>query len=228
MKLSKLICMAILGFNVTSAFAGSNDKFYIAGDAGVFQADFNNRYLDRTDTIKQNIVQPVTQYGYTAGIALGYSRFLNQNYFVGGDISANIDTNNASFQSGASSSAISNHMRINDHFDLTLVPGLMLTNDIAGYLKLGVSYALLENYLKSPAGFNSTITAYNSNKNAIGFIAGLGIEKSITQKLSLFTEANYRDYGMVDYPNFQNFMVTYSHAMHVYSYDVVLGLAYTF
>ncbi len=228
MKLNKLICIVILEFISTSALASSYDKFYVAVDAGIFQADFNNKYIDRTDVIPQNIEQPSIQYGYTSGIALGYSRLMSQNYFIGGQLSANFDGNNASFQSGASNTSFSDQINMSHHFDLTFVPGLVLSNSIATYLKLGISYALLEDEINSPAGFNSTImTHYHSNENAIGFAAGLGIAKSLTDHISLFTEANYHDYGTIDYADFQNFMTTYSHSTHIYSYDVVIGAAYT-
>lgn len=227
MKFNKLLGILILEFISATAFANLPHKFYVAADAGIFQGDFNNQFIDHTDFIAQNIVQPATQYGYTGGIALGYSRLMSQNYFIGGEISANINTNNASFQSGASNTTFSDKVQINDHFDLTFVPGLILSNNISTYLKLGISYALIEDHLTSPAGFDSITVGHHSNNNPIGFAAGLGISKSFPNRITLFTEANYHDYGTIEFTNFQNFMATYSHSTHVYSYDVVVGLAYS-
>lgn len=228
MKLSRSVYTAILGFMSTSILASSFDKFYVSADVGIFQADFKNKYLDQTDTIPQNIAQISTQNGYIGGIAFGYRQFLNLKYFLGGELSANMVGNNASFQSGASSSAFSDQIKMNTFFDVSFIPGLMLSNSIASFLKLGMSLAFLEDSLVSPGGFNSTVVNTYRNKNVIGFAAGLGVFKLLTEHVSLFTEADYHDYGSVDFPNFQNFMATYSHSTHIYSYDVVLGASYRF
>jgi opacity protein-like surface antigen len=172
-------------------------------------------------------VQPTTQHGYTGGIAIGYSQLMNPQYFLGAELSANKDGSSASFQSGASSTVFSDQVRMNGHFDLTFMPGLMLSNSIAAYLKLGLSYALLQDSLTSPVGFAPTITSYNNNQNAFGFAAGLGFSKAITDKVEIFTEADYHDYGSIGFANFKNYEANYTHSTHVYSYDVVVGAAYS-
>lgn len=230
MKLTPLIGAAILGCISIPAFAYFPDKcdnFYIAAYAGIFTADFTNKYLDQTDVIPLNIVQTSMQNGYTGGLALGYTRLISPYYFIGEEFSANINSGNASFQSGASSTVFSDQVTMHSHFDLTLVPGLILSNSISAYLKLGVSYALLEDTLNSPAGFNAEAANYHRNKNVLGFAAGLGVKKSLSKHIFIFTEADFHDYGTLYFSNFQNFMSDYSHSTHVYSYEVVVGAAYT-
>jgi len=211
----------------SSAYAVvSNSGFYVSADAGLFQGNFNYNYIDQTDVIQQNISESVQQHGYTEGLAIGYSKLVMQQYLLGGELSGNLDSHSASFQSGASTAAFSDSIKIKNHIDLVFVPGILLTDSLACYLKLGVSSAQLQDNLTSPAGFTPTLTNYNSNKRITGFAAGLGITKYITTNFSIFAEGNYHDYGAVNFANFQNFSATYTHAAHVYSAGVVLGATY--
>jgi opacity protein-like surface antigen len=151
---------------------------------------------------------------------------LHDIYSLGAEVSGHFDTQNASFKSGASTSAFSDSTKIQYHVDLTFVPGLNLTDTILGYLKLGLSFASISDQLTSPVGFFADYTTYHSHVNDMGFVAGLGLSKTLTQNLSLFTETNYHDYGSVNFDDFQNFSTIYTHSAHIYSYDVVLGVSY--
>lgn len=226
-KCYKVLCFILISCSSTT-FANTDNIYYISANAGVFRADFDNVYRDRTDIIPQNIAQTTTQHGYTGGLSVGVSHHFDQNYFLGAELTGNIDGNYASFQSGASTSAFSDAIQIRYHVDLTAVPGMMLSRTIAAYLKLGLSFAALQDNLSSPVGFTPITTTFNSNKSALGLAAGLGISKSITDHIALFTEANYHDYGSVDFGTFQNFSATYAHSTHVYSYDLVIGAVYKF
>ena len=226
-KISKKLCLLALMLS-SSTFASKDNYIYVSAGLGIFQADFDANYLDQTDTIHQNFAQTALQHGYTGGIAIGYSRLLTPDYFAGAEISANLDGHNASFQSGASSSSFSDQTQIKNHVDLTFVPGMKLSHSIITYLKLGLSYASIQDHLTSPAGFTPDIITTNSNKNALGFAAGLGVARSLTENTALFVEANYHDYGSIDFSNFQNFSATYTHSAHVYSYDVMAGVSYSF
>lgn len=209
----------------SSAFANKENFIYGAAGIGVFQADFANQFLDQTDIFPVNIVQSAQQYGYTGGLAIGYSRFITPNYFAGLEISGNVNNHNASFQSTA---VFSDQVQIKSYFDLTFVPGIRLGQTVFAYLKLGLSYAYIRDSLTSPSGFTPVIITTNANKNALGFSGGLGIRKSLTKQLSIFVETNYHDYGSVDFSNFQNFSATYTHTTHPYSYDVMAGVLYSF
>lgn len=63
-------------------------------------------------------------------------------------------------------------------------------------------------------------------QQGIGFAAGIGVTKSIIDTLSIFTEANYHDYGSVSFLGVSNFSANYSHSAHIYSYDAVVGVSY--
>src|SRR3989442_556011 len=116
-------------------FANPESYFYLSGDAGIYQASFNNKYTDQTDVIPQNIAQSVQQNGYTAGIALGYRKLIASKYIIGAELSGNLDNHMATFQSGASTSAFTDQLKIKNHVNLVFVPGIKLSNFITAYLK---------------------------------------------------------------------------------------------
>lgn len=112
-KLLQVLGMLTL-VSCASAFAQTN-SIYIAADAGILTADFNQTYRDQTDIIPQNIATPSEQHGYTGGIAIGYSRLFCNNYFLGTELAANFASNAASFQSGAATSAFSDRINIKNN-----------------------------------------------------------------------------------------------------------------
>lgn len=212
----------------SASHAAMNSGVYVAADAGIFQASFNQRYLDQTDVIAQNIGESVQQHGYTAGLAVGYQKWICSQYFLGAELSGNLDSREATFQSGASTTAFSDSIQVRNHIDLTFVPGMLLGNSMTAYLKLGISSASINDNLSSPVGFIPTSTVYNSTRRVTGFAAGIGVSKYLTQKISLFVEANYHDYGRVSFPSFQNFSASYTHTAQIYTYGAIAGLAYHF
>lgn len=224
-KLRQLIC--ILTFALPSTIFAYNG-YYIAGKVGIFQADFNNRYLDQTDVIPQNIAQLASQRGYTGGIAVSYRQDFASQYWLGAELSTSLDGNKALFQSGASTTAFSDAARVRYHTDLLAVSGIKLSECVSSYLKLGLSLAVIHDGLTSPVGFIPIFTGYHSSKSYFGFAAGLALEKAITNTISIFTEADYHDYGSVKFKSFQNFSAAYTHKSHIYTYDVVVGTSYQF
>ncbi|MDP1573666.1 MAG: hypothetical protein Q8L78_01845 [Coxiellaceae bacterium] len=223
-----LVLLSTFVFSCT-ALASQNHPFYIAADGGIFQGSFNNQYFDQTDAIAQNFQQTVLQNGYTGGIALGYHHgFTNRRYGLGIELSGHGDTNKATFQEGASSAAFSDTTQINAHMDLTLVPTLYFTKSLNAFLKFGMSLAWIQDNLISPVGNTAAMTTYANSNATLGAALGLGIAKKIAKRFKLYTEADYHDYGTTHFPAFQNFTATYTHASHIYSYDVVCGAAYTF
>ena len=211
---------------VTEAFSMPNKQFYAAIDAGVFQANFGSNYLDQTDLISQNISESVLQNGYTGGIALGYNQLVNPHYFLGGEISAHINSDSAKYQSGAATAAFSDTLQLSNYFDFTLVSGIITSSSFSPYLKLGLSYALIRDNLVSPVGYTPTVTNYHTNQNALGFAAGLGVRHSFGKKISLFSEINFHDYGTVNFNNFQIFTADYTHSARLCSYGLSVGAAY--
>lgn len=226
-KLKLAICLLAMS-STTFATTNSTNSFqahpiYVSVNAGIFKGNFNSSYTDLTDVYQQNISQSVQQNGYTEGFALGYSKLLQQQYLVGVELSANFNSQHANLQAGTS---IADTTQIKNNIDLTFVPGILLNNSLAAYLKLGVSRASLQDKLTSPAGFSPVVTNFNSSPSVTGFAAGLGIKKFITEHVAIFTEGNYHDYGTVNFSQFQNFMANYSHSSRVYSYSVVIGASY--
>lgn len=211
------------------AYAGPCQYFYVSAATGIFQGDFITTFVDQTDLIPQNIVQLMIQHAYLGELALGYRWLYSPTYFIGSEISLSTEGHYASFQSGAASSAFSDKIQIQNLMDLSFTPGLLLSTNTAASLKIGISAARLRDYITTPVGFVPTVMSYSwKNNYKLAFRMGLNIERALTSQLSIFTEANYRDFGSVNFLSFQNFTATYSHSSHIYSYDVLLGLSYKF
>lgn len=226
-NIHKLLSLTLLlSSSCTLAFQ-HQPKYYIAGNLGIFQANFNNTYNDQTDAIAENIEQPVNQQGYTGGLAIGYRQFCN-NMMLGGEFLVNVDGNTATFASGAAGTSFNDKNQVRAHADLTFTPGMMLTQTLMGYFKLGLSVAYIQDRLVSPVGYTPSYDSVSSNKYVPGLAAGIGVSQALCHNLSIFTEANYHDYGTVNFDDFDNFTSTYSHNSHIYSYDVVVGLSYLF
>ncbi|WP_231861904.1 outer membrane protein [Legionella hackeliae] len=206
--------------------ASSLNQVYAAINGGIFQANFNSDYLDQTDIIPQNISNSSLQNGYTGGLGIGSTHTFNASAFLGIELTGNIDSNSALYQSGAATTAFSDNIKIRHHVDLTVIPGIMTLGSFFPYLKLGVSYASLRDKLISPVGYNPVMTQYQSNKNVYGFAAALGVKHPVNEHLGVFAEANYHDYGNITFSNFQNFSANYSHSAHLYTYGLVVGASY--
>jgi outer membrane immunogenic protein len=225
-KISTLVCFSAAVFS-TAVFA-NHHYFYAGINAGIFTGDFDNVYFDQTSTIAQNVQKDVSQRGYTGGVQLGYRKYLRHGYFVGVEALANADSNNATLREGAQALTFSDKTQFSGHADFVLVPGLTLTKTVSAYAKLGLSVARIRDNVVSPVGSLSTITSYSGVSNPLGFAAGLGVSKNVCRHISLFAEADYHDYGTVTFQNFQNYSAIYTHATHVHSYSVVMGVNYRF
>lgn len=201
---------------------------YFDVNAGIFQGNFDASYKDQTDVIPQPIAETVTQHGYTYGAGIGYRLVVKNDLLIGIELAGNIDTNKGRYDSGSSSTAFQDATQITHNIDILFTPGILITDTFSSYLKLGWSWAAVEDALTSPVGFAPAITGYNSNRNATGFAAGIGFKKYITPGFSVFTEYNYHDYGVVNFTNFTNFTADYTHSAHIYGQSVVLGGDWSF
>lgn len=220
-----------LGFfliSTSTTYAVPAHQFYGAIQAGVFRAQFNNKYSDQTDIIPQNITNASMQNGYSGGLTLGYTHTLNANYFVSIDLSGDLDGNSALYQSGATNTAFSDTININHHIDLSFMPGVISLSRFYPYLKIGISYASITDHLNSPVGYEPIFTDYSSHKNSLGLVLGMGVRYIVNDHLWLFVETNYHDYGSTHLTSFQNFTASYTHSAHLYSYGTLLGAAYSF
>ena len=226
-SVSKIVGFLALVY-VASASSMPNKQFYAAVDAGIFQANVGSNYLDQTDVISQNISESIMQNGYTGGVALGYNQLVYSHYFLGGEISAHLNSGSATYQSGAATAAFSDKLKLNNYFDFTLVSGIITNSSFSPYLKLGLSYAVIHDNLVSPVDYTPVLTTYDTNKNALGFAAGLGITHLLSKKIALFSEINFHDYGTLNFKDFQNFTADYTHSVHLCSYGLSVGAAYIF
>lgn len=222
--------VVLLSWLVLPVFANaatpSDSWYYLSAGASLLRASFNNTYTDQTDVIPQNIAEMSEQHSYTGTVSGGYRHPFSKPWYLGADLSASIDGHYATFKSGASSTAFSDQMQIKNHFDLTAVPGLQISDTVNMWLKLGLSYASLEDSVNSPAGYTPVSETTHTNKGIWGFAAGLGIENWLSGHTALFAALGYHDYGTVTLSQFQNFSATYTHSTHIYMSDVTVGVMY--
>ncbi len=228
MKILTRVLTSALLISASVVCAAPVNQFYGAIEGGIYQAQFNSSYIDQTDVIPQNISGSLIQNGYIGGLALGYTRLINPRYFVSVELTGNIEGDSALYQSGAANTAFSDKIQINDNVDLSLVPGIMTESAFSPYFRLGISYASVRDRLTSPVGYDPTNTQFNSNKNIFGLVAGLGVKYAINDRIGLFVEANYHDYGTINFSSFQNFSADYTHSAHLYSYAALIGATYAF
>lgn len=228
--LSKRLFLAITTIAFCqSAMAYADIKpWYVSADLGIFQGNYDLIYNDMVDIIPVNVRQTLQQYGYTGGLAVGYSQTFRENYLLGAEFSGNIATNNAYLASGFPGMGISDKIKIQNYFDLVAVPGIFITDSVAAYVKAGVSCAYIKDSLNSPAGYAPTYITVNSNNYNWGVALGIGLKKYITHQFAVFSEYQYHDYGTINFPGFLNFEANYSHSSHVYSQAITLGASYIF
>ncbi len=218
--------LLLLFLSECSFAAPLSHPWYIAAGAGISQGIFDSQYKDETDIIPQNTEQTLFQHAYTADLLAGYNQIICNKYILGGELSGGYYSGKAKFASGAATLAFSDKIYLNYHVDLSFTPGLFITNTTALYGKIGVAFASIKDTVNSPAGFNPVNTTTNNQNYVFGAIFGIGIKKWITDNMAVFSEYNFHDYGTTNFSNFNNFTAAYSHSAHIYSQDLMAGVAY--
>src|SRR3990167_3251573 len=95
-KMTKLFLILAAAAACHAADAATTAKTrYFSADLGIFQGNFDSIYNDTNNTISANFRQPIQQYAYTGGLALGYSEKYRENYLLGVEASVNLAINNA-------------------------------------------------------------------------------------------------------------------------------------
>lgn len=224
--LKKSILLSSLLFSSSVFSAPFTQPWYMSANVGAFQGMFVTKYTDQTDVIAQNITDTSFQRGYSAGLRIGYSKLVCNEYLLGAEFAGNYHTANAQYASGAATAAFSDSTYLNWNFDLAFVPGILITNTTAIYGKLGLAYGFVTDSLNSPAGFTPVAQTTNANRNQLGALVGIGIKRYLSDQVALFAEYNYYDYGTVNLPSFTNFTATYAHSSHIYAQDIDFGISY--
>lgn len=226
-KLKTLVILSSIGFSSMS-FAYSANPLYVAADAGIFHANFQQTLTDQVATITTNYSGQVEQHGYNGGVAIGYSQLVKQQYLLGVELAGNLASDSASYSPGLG--AFSESTQIKRYADLTFVPGFLLNDSTALYAKIGGTYSHVQDNTSSASYVYNTLTTneYNTSKNILGFVAGVGVKKFFTDHLAGYAEGTYRDYGNVNFNPFANQSDTYAHKVAIDAYNFAVGVAYHF
>jgi len=222
--------VALMGLLVSSVVLANNlSYFYGSMGAGIFTGTFDQLYAYQSPSVPnpQNITNTAYQRGYIAALGLGYHRAARRHYFYGADVTGNFDSGKALYESGASG-PFTDKTWIAGHVDFSFVPGIALSRSVSMYVKMGLSLAMMRDRLLSYTGTSNTATNYNSDKTIVGFAGGVGISKSVTKRVDVFTEANYHDFGNESLHAFQVQTANYAGSVKINWYDAVVGAAYHF
>ncbi len=161
-------------------------------------------------------------------LVLAISKLICNQFLAGAEFDAQFNSHQANFASGSATTAFSDNLQIRQNFDLTFVPGVLVTDATALYAKLGVTYGQIKSQLSSPTGFTPTYISLNNSQYNWGGTLTLGVKHYFSEYGAVFAEYGYHDFGTVDFANFPNFTATYSHSERVYSQAVLAGISYYF
>lgn len=225
-KIAFFFCLTtLLSLISLSAFSFQTRGFYAGINAGVtnWTTNYNNSYhYSGTDaafpTLPTNytnkFVGSESSALFSPGLLLGYQRIFCNGYVLGSEIAVNynwgktkhidlgldpfsfspIALQENEFQTSAS---------LLFNLDLIVKPGILFTDTLLGYLKAGISLADLNTKLALAHKNALTLESFSANngdesKNLWGFIIGAGLEKSLTDRFSIFGEYNFRQYQSVN------------------------------
>jgi len=178
-----------------------------------YNAFYNNPETDGGLRYFQNFANSTFKDGYIAGGEIGIIRAFRHLYNLGLMISGvgssekaqlmtHVDSDDSNAESGWVD--IVNKFSIKYQFDLAVMFGVKLTLKALMYAKIGPSYSSIDQNqtLSSYSDFASdyTYASYKNNKKRVGGVFGLGIKYFFTNRIGIFAEYDYYDYGKITLP----------------------------
>lgn len=205
-----------------SIVALPNNQFYTGFDVGVGvqTLQYNNyanligtttfptnTFINYATPLNSSVSSPV----FVGSLLLGYAQSLGRRFDLGYEFAVRSNAGTVSetdqLQSpfGYSSVALQEYtaqttINFPYMFDLALKPMMLFTKKLAGYFKVGVSYADMNtvmNFTHNNALLGETFSITNGNNNIglWGYTVGAGLEWAITHRLAIFSEYNFRQYA---------------------------------
>lgn len=217
--------VSLLSTFSSMTYSFKSQGFYLGGDLGItnLTTNYNNKYhLAGTDSAFPTLpVSYTNKYNtsvsaplFTPGILLDYQKLYSNVYALGAELAVRYNTghttNTDQSQDAFSYSPIglqendfSTQANLRYSVDLAVKPGLLLTDSILSYMKLGATLTGLNTTLSTThnnAFISETYTSTggNSNHNIWGLLVGAGLEKSISNTWSIFAEYNFNLYERVN------------------------------
>ena len=181
-------CMSVLTLS---------DGFYV-GLAGGYEA-YNMRQSNSAATagFASSTSQPVAAQGWVGGALAGYGKYLNDMYYLGGELFLNGSSASGSQNSTTSVAALgtvssSARSSVGASYGFMVLPGIKLSPSTLAYVRLGYSRA----YIKQQISVTGGQSAHNNNWSN-GFAYGLGMESAVYQNWSVRGDYTYVSYSSI-------------------------------
>lgn len=190
----------------------SFDGFYAGVNIGATQAIFGHNivttYVGADGNISQLESNDKTQFAAVASLEAGYGQEFNRLY-IGGIVFATFGNQNAAttltiLSSSPNPGSFLNstlNMHIKNAFGIAFKPGYLLGPDIMVFAELGVAGSSLRFEEVANGTFfadSNVINRQNGSKTLAGFLLGAGVEKKVTQNLSVNAKYRYIGYGNIN------------------------------
>lgn len=216
-----LISSAVLLAATTACFAGSykgenykgeamqpcptplmiKDGFYLGAQLGYdsYRVRHNVNIVGVDNAIATNPAMSVT--GWVGGIFGGYGQYINEMYYLGGEIfvntSAASSTTNTTYTDIADALTVSSSSKVEvgTSYGISLLPGVRLNDASLLYVRLGYNEANIKG--KTFVNVNNGLATASSSKSSWrgGFNYGLGLESAFYQNWSVRTEFTHTNYS---------------------------------
>ncbi|HTM64512.1 MAG TPA: outer membrane beta-barrel protein [Gammaproteobacteria bacterium] len=128
--------------------------------------------------------------GWTGGMMLGYGMMLNDWFYTGAEIFANLTDAERYFTNTSAGSTYSNKVKVKSTYGIGILPGIRFTDSTLTYARLGWNSATF----KTTETVTSVATATRNNTSN-GFVVGVGIETYTNTNWSLRGEFDHTWYS---------------------------------
>jgi len=182
-----------------------DDGLYIGFELGYdsYRSPVNINASINGDTVSANPV--INSSGFVGGIFAGYGHYFKNILYLAGETYVNGSGAYASysFNDGISRSTYNSQISAGTSFGGALLPGIKINDSSLFYLRLGSTWANVENKESASSGGNSATVDTKTWTHGIAY--GLGLETAIYKALSLRTEFTHTDYNNSSYSSFGTF-----------------------
>lgn len=161
--------------------------FYLGGSLGADSNTFT--YRDSlSSTINQGAVTPLGE------LFAGFGQLFSNRFYLGGEIYANetlgnASSNNTLVDGGGSGTHI--NIQTRDSEAVSLLPGVLLGQDVVGYGRVGPVWSHYYTAVNSPT------SAYTNNNRKLGLELGAGMLVALTYNIDMrleYSHSMYRSY----------------------------------
>lgn len=162
------------------------DGFYVGGQVGYDSYRVRQSVDLGAGATANPVVNPT---GFVGGLFLGYGQYMNNWFYLAGEIFGNYSGAETSWSGNIGGTAYSSKFEAdNSEYGISLLPGVKLNDTSLGYIRLGWNWARLK-------ASETTTTSTSETNTQSGFNYGLGIETLVYDNWSVRTEYSHTNYN---------------------------------